>query len=125
MNRWTCGRVSASTYCGCCFDLQWWRLRCSLLMSPTKVETAVPYVARRFLPDFPVMIILIYHYIHDLFIYQSISVFFFKYLFIYLRALSIGVKIGKLHSLQRDKLKLQNVLGLNYETHDIVEPHFK
>ena len=23
MNRWPSGRVSASTYCGCLFDLQW------------------------------------------------------------------------------------------------------
>ena len=41
INRGPNGRVSASAYCGCCFDLQWWRSRCSLLMRPKKVETAV------------------------------------------------------------------------------------
>ena len=41
MNRWPSGRFSASAYCGCWFDLQWWRLRCALLMRPNKVETAV------------------------------------------------------------------------------------
>ena len=41
MNRWPSGRVSASAYCGCWFDLQWWRSRCALLVRPNKVETAV------------------------------------------------------------------------------------
>ena len=41
MNRWPSGRVSASAYCGCWFDLQWERSRCALLMRPNKVETAV------------------------------------------------------------------------------------
>ena len=41
MNPWPSGRVLASAYCGCWFDLQWWRSRCALLMRPNKVETAV------------------------------------------------------------------------------------
>ena len=32
---------SASAFCSCWFDLQWWRSRCALLMRPNKVETAV------------------------------------------------------------------------------------
>ena len=42
------------------FDLQWWILRCALLMRTNKVEQAVPYVTRRCFPDFLAMIILIY-----------------------------------------------------------------
>ena len=41
MNRWPSGRVSASAYCACWLDLQWWRSRCAMLMRPNKVETAV------------------------------------------------------------------------------------
>ena len=43
MNWWPSVRVSASAYCGCWFNLQWWRLRCALLMRTNKVETAVHY----------------------------------------------------------------------------------
>ena len=35
---------SASAFCGCWFDLLWWRSRYALLMRPNNVETAVPYV---------------------------------------------------------------------------------
>ena len=41
MNWWPSGKVSASAYFGCWFDLQWWRSRCALLMRPNKVETDV------------------------------------------------------------------------------------
>ena len=41
LNRWPSGRVSVSAYCGCWFDLQWWRSRCTMLMRPNKIETAV------------------------------------------------------------------------------------
>ena len=41
MNQWSSGRVSASAYCGCWFNLQWWRSRCAWLMRPNEVETAV------------------------------------------------------------------------------------
>ena len=34
-------RDSASVYCGCWFDLQWWRSLCALPMRPNKIETAV------------------------------------------------------------------------------------
>ena len=47
MNWWPSGRVSASAYCGCWSDLQWWRSRCVLLMRPKKVETAVQCSAWR------------------------------------------------------------------------------
>ena len=41
MNWWPSGRVLASAYCDCWFDLQWRRLRCALLMRSNMVETAV------------------------------------------------------------------------------------
>ena len=41
INQWPSGRVSASAYCGCWFEPQWWRSRCALLMRPNKVEAAV------------------------------------------------------------------------------------
>ena len=41
MNRWHSGRVSDPAYCGCWFDLQWWRSRYTLLMRPNKVKIAV------------------------------------------------------------------------------------
>ena len=55
INRWPSDKVSASAYCGCWFDLQWWRLWCVLLMGPNKVGTGLGC-----LPDFLFMIILIY-----------------------------------------------------------------
>ena len=57
MNRCPSGRVLASTYCGCWFDLQWWRSQCALLMRPNKVETAVRCSACRCLLDFLVTVI--------------------------------------------------------------------
>ena len=56
-------RVSASASCGGWFDPQWWRSRYALLKRPNKVETAVPYVARKCLLDFLVMVIPINIYI--------------------------------------------------------------
>ena len=41
MNRWPSGKVSASAFCGCLFDLQLWKSRYALQMRPNKVETAV------------------------------------------------------------------------------------
>ena len=41
MNRLPSCRGSASTYCGCWFDLLCWRLRCALLMRTNKVDTTV------------------------------------------------------------------------------------
>ena len=41
MDWWPSGRVLVSAFCGCWFDLQWWRSRYALLMRPNKVETAV------------------------------------------------------------------------------------
>ena len=40
---WPSGRVSVSAFCGCWFDLQWWRSRYALPIRPYKVETAVQY----------------------------------------------------------------------------------
>ena len=65
MDQWPSGRVSASAFCSCWFDLQWWRSRYALLMRLNKVETAVQCsVCRRCLPDFLIMIIQIYIYIY-------------------------------------------------------------
>ena len=77
MNRWTSGRVSASVYCGCWFDLQWWRSRCALLMSSNIVETAVQCFVWRCVPDFLVMVIsnLIYQFLHSkLHIYMCVCI---------------------------------------------------
>ena len=63
LNRWPSGRISASAFCGCWFDLQWWRTRYALLTKLHKIETTVPYVACRCLPDFIVLIIQIYIYV--------------------------------------------------------------
>ena len=41
MDRWPCSKALASPFCGCWFDLQWWRPRYALLMRPNKVETVV------------------------------------------------------------------------------------
>ena len=53
------GRVSASAYCSCWFDLQWWRSRSKQLFS-------APYVTCRCVPEFLVMVIsnLIYQFLY-------------------------------------------------------------
>ena len=74
---WPSGRVSSSAFCGCWFNLQWWRSWYALLMRLNKVETAVQCSACRCLPDFLVMIIYIYIYTYirfvDLFVLQRIN----------------------------------------------------
>ena len=62
LDRWPRCRVSALATCGCWFDLQWRRVRYALVLRPNKVETGVPYVARKCFPDFLVMVIPIYIY---------------------------------------------------------------
>ena len=68
MNWWPSGRVSASVYCGCWFDLQWWRSWCALLMrlNNNKQLFSTPYVAFRCWLDSLVMVIsnIVYIYIY-------------------------------------------------------------
>ena len=67
VDRWPSCRLLAYAFWGCWFDLQWWRSLYALLMRPSKVERAVPYVACRCLPNFLVVEIqYIYIYIYML-----------------------------------------------------------
>ena len=60
------GRVSASAYCGCWLGLLWWRSRWWDLIG-SKQLFSVPYDARRWVPDFLVMVIsnLIFQFLHS------------------------------------------------------------
>ena len=79
MKRWPSGRVSASAYCGCWFDLQWWRSRCALLMRPNMVETAVQCS------------VIIYQFLHPkLYIYTLMMIYIYIYIYIYISSSSQG-----------------------------------
>ena len=41
MDWWPSGKVSVSAFCGCLFDLQWWRPQYAKLMRPNKVKKPV------------------------------------------------------------------------------------